>query len=68
MRIMLVIPNQKMPKDCDHCPCTYDGDCMALQPSENMGTELEDGYLTRRMNWCPLIEKKPGIRILKGKE
>lgn len=64
---MLIIPKLNMPKDCDHCLCAYDGSCMAVQPSENMGTELEEGYMTRRMDWCPLMEKKPGIRLLKEK-
>lgn len=63
---MLIIPNMEMPKCCDDCPCLYDGYCMALQPSKNMGTGIDyDTMSKKRMDWCPLIEKKPGIRFLK---
>ena len=65
---MIIIPKLNMPKRCDECPCEYDGYCMALQPEHNMGTDL-DGQrpMSKRAEFCPLIEKKPGIRILKEK-
>ena len=65
---MLIIPNMKMPKRCDECPCEYDGHCNAVQESPLYG-KIIDYSIARetRQPWCPLIEKKPGIRILTEK-
>ncbi len=68
---MLIIPKLNMPEKCDDCPCVYDGYCAAMEiimgrdeyyPIPNY---YEKEY--ERPKFCPLIEKKPGIRILKDK-
>ena len=66
---MLIIPNMNLPKNCEECPCDFDGDCMAVQNSEHIGKDLGDfsKYSKQRADFCPLIEKKPGIRILREK-
>jgi hypothetical protein len=63
---MLIIPRQSMPEDCESCPCYYDGYCMALLVEPNKGTECDYNLVWgSRQPWCPLIEKKPGIRLLR---
>ena len=66
---MLIIPNMMMPKNCEECPCAYDGNCMALQDEEHIGKDLGDYsiYSKQRVSFCPLVEKKPGIRILRDR-
>lgn len=66
---MIVIPKLRMPKNCEECPCVYDGYCSAMYCLTGKTTSIPGYYKpnNKRPDFCPLIEKKPGIRILKDK-
>ena len=63
---MLIIPKLSMPKNCNECPCNEEGHCSALwfYDKETHCIDERDGR-SGRLKDCPLIEKKPGIRILR---
>ena len=50
---MLIIPNEKMPECCFNCPCEQESVCGATGKS----IDYEKKPSTKRMPWCPLIEK-----------
>jgi hypothetical protein len=69
---MLIIPNMNMPTSCLICPCfsLYDGRayCRAKENIRHEPFEMNPDFAHGgRQEWCPLIEKKPGVRILKEK-
>ena len=71
---MLIIPKLKLPVNCEKCPCEDQSHCSAIWyisggkedtciPDEHLRISGEGG----RWDKCPLIEKEPGIRVLKDK-
>ena len=71
---MLIIPKMKMPVNCEYCPCNSESHCSAIWfiSEGKEDTCIPDKYLHisgegGRWNKCPLIEKEPGIRILREK-
>ena len=67
---MIVIPILNMPKGCDLCPCNSESYCSALFYITKDVVSLPPEYAyseEKRYPECPLIEKKPGIRILREK-
>ena len=65
---MIIIPDFDMPRRCYECPCFNDTAvyCDAKLTARMMGTPIQwDKAQGGRPEWCPLIEKKPGIRILR---
>lgn len=68
---MLIIPKLKMPAGCEFCPCNADSYCLALRllgREDIYSLPAEYAYSkVKRHPECPLIEKNPGIRILRDK-
>ena len=68
---MLIIPKLSMPAGCELCPCNSESYCSALYflgKKEVYSLPAEYAYSEeKRHPDCPLIEKKPGIRILREK-
>ena len=65
---MIIIPGFDMPRTCEECPCMNDGSCYAIPDCMR-----EDPYdymvgFYGRQTYCPLIEVKPGIRIIRKKK
>ena len=68
---MLIIPKLSMPAGCELCPCNSESYCLALyflDKEEVYSLPAEYAYSeVKRHPECPLIEKNPGIRILRDK-
>ena len=67
---MIVIPILNMPKGCGECPCNADSYCGVLfyLTGDCYSLPMEYAYSKNKRDFnCPLIEKKPGIRILREK-
>lgn len=60
---MLLIPNQRMPENCWKCPCENDGHCAAMSYERCTPFSYKIAR-TGRQPFCPLVELKPGIRII----
>ena len=56
----LLIPNMKMPKCCNDCPCEYDSWCQAKEIVDKYGDvshqDINCRYQSERESWCPLKE------------
>ena len=67
---MIVIPDMDMPTSCTKCPLFNMMDnrafCFAKKDCRGGVYEMNPHFAQGgRQEWCPLIEKEPGIRILK---
>lgn len=62
---MILIPNLEMPKMCNECPCMNDGACYAILEDCCRGVPFSYSLANHaRQPYCPLIEIKPGFRIV----